>query len=457
MSAAVENIDNLLAEVESAISGEEAASPKSQASKYAVTRGRLDADGGGGGTAEVEMTGMGNMPATTTPGAGAGPRRSASRRNSAFSLPDDFHPQDAAHDTPAARAHSAFVGDTASMHNLDSDSDAESDAGGEEKGCDRCLMRYHLQARRVRVLTRNPFFDDFIIMVILVAGILVGVQTYPLSPDTEGTLEVVDAVILTIFTAEVVLKITAEGRRPWIYFVDNWNKFDFFIVVAAFTPGISSQATMLRLLRLLRVLKLVKALPQLQIIVTSLLSSFSSLGYIAMLMTMLFYLFAILAVMLFGKNDPHHFGTLHIAFLSLWRSATGEDWTDLMYLGMYGCDPPMEGGVATGGGFYDDDLFRHMCTESAGMYATAAAYHIVFHIFAGLVLLNLMVGVIIGSIFEAKAGLNGDKLVITVQRAKDLPKADLIGSRWVIVVSSLWSFRCLVLSCFERLCQFGVL
>ena len=49
------------------------------------------------------------------------------------------------------------------MHELESDSDAESDAGGEEKGCDRCLMRYHLQARQVRGLTRNPFFDDFII------------------------------------------------------------------------------------------------------------------------------------------------------------------------------------------------------------------------------------------------------------------------------------------------------
>ena len=31
------------------------------------------------------------------------------------------------------------------------------------------------------------------------------------------------------------------------------------------------------------------------------------------------------------------------------------------------------------------------------MYAVSAIYHIVFHIFAGLVLLNLMVGVIIGS------------------------------------------------------------
>ena len=137
-----------------------------------------------------------------------------------------------------------------------------------------------------------------------------------------------------MWSSQLCLQVTAFGWER--YLRDNWNKFDFFIVVAAFTPGISSQATMLRLLRLLRVLKLVKALPQLQIIVTSLLSSFSSLGYIAMLMTMLFYLFAILAVMLFGKNDPHHFGTLHIAFLTLFRCATLEDWTDVMYINMLG-------------------------------------------------------------------------------------------------------------------------
>ena len=113
-------------------------------------------------------------------------------------------------------------------------------------------------------------------------------------------------------------------------------------------------------------MKLVKALPELRIIVTSLLSSFSSLGYIAMLMAMMFYIFAILAVMLFGANDPYHFGSLHISFLSLWRSATGEDWTDLMYIAMYGCAPDPKQGIATGGGFYNDELYRHLCINSKG-------------------------------------------------------------------------------------------
>ena len=415
----VENLDDLLAEVENAMNGEENAgsdeSMSSPKSKYVVVTAAA-AEGSDQEKGEVEMIERRDSK----------PSHTSSRRNSAFVLPPEFK-RGGRDDTPAGRASSAFLGPETNLTEVDSDE--ESDAGGENKGLDRCLARYHIKARKLRIVTKNPWFDQFIIMVILIAGVLVGVQTYPLHPNTESNLEIVDAIILSIFTLEVVLKIIAAGRRPWVYFADNWNKFDFFIVIAAFTPGISSQATMLRLLRLLRVLKLVKALPQLQIIVTSLLASFSSLGYIAMLMTMLFYLFAILAVMLFGKNDPHHFKTLHISFLSLWRSATGEDWTDLMYLGMYGCDPPMEGGVATGGGFYDDDLFRHLCTESSGAYAVSAIYHIVFHIFAGLVLLNLMVGVIIGSIFEAKAGLNGDKLIVVIQRAKDLPRADLIGSR----------------------------
>jgi hypothetical protein len=72
-------------------------------------------------------------------------------------------------------------------------------------------------------------------------------------------------------------------------------------------------------------------------------------------------------------------------------------------------------------------IYRHLCTSSKGTGAIAVIYHVIFYILAGLVLLNLMVGVIIGSIFEAKAGMDGDKLEVTIVRASDLPKADLFG------------------------------
>ena len=38
----------------------------------------------------------------------------------------------------------------------------------------------------------------------------------------------------------------------------------------------------------------------------------------------------------FGTNDPMLMGTLHIAFLTLFRCATLEDWTDVMYINMLG-------------------------------------------------------------------------------------------------------------------------
>eukprot|EP00949_MAST-11_sp_MAST-11-sp1_P003596 g3596.t1 len=289
----------------------------------------------------------------------------------------------------------------------------------DELSDETCKGRYHqIMTTKLKPITSHSVFGNFITGVILVAGVLVGYQTYPLDESTVETLNVVDAIILAIFTSEVVLKLFAEGRRPLRYFNDGWNRFDFFIVAAAFTPGINEQATMLRLLRLLRVLKLLRALPELQIIVISLLSSFSSLGYISMLMTMLFYLFAIIAVMLFGGNDTLHFGTVHIAFLSLWRAATGEDWTELMYQGMYGCNGAEYG--------LRDSASSELCPNPSKQYFLAVVFHIVFNIFAGLILLNLMVGVIIGSIFEAKAGIEGDYIRITIERAKNLKVADLI-------------------------------
>jgi voltage-gated sodium channel len=90
---------------------------------------------------------------------------------------------------------------------------------------------------------------------------------------------------------------------------------------------------MLRLLRLLRVLKLVKALPELRIIIEALISGFGSISFVTIILFMFFYLFAILGMMLFGDNDPMHFGNLQLSLVSLFRGATLDDWSDIMYEG----------------------------------------------------------------------------------------------------------------------------
>ena len=131
--------------------------------------------------------------------------------------------------------------------------------------------------------------------------------------------------------------------RPWYYFHvpkkgwDRWNCFDFVVVAGSFLPGSGSLLTILRLLRLLRVLKLLKAFPALQVLVMALISGLGSIAYIGVILVLVFYIFGILAMILYSANDPWHFGTVHISMLSLFRAATLEDWTDIMYTNVYGC------------------------------------------------------------------------------------------------------------------------
>lgn len=86
---------------------------------------------------------------------------------------------------------------------------------------------------------------------------------------------------------------------------DNWNTFDFCVIVVCLLPFDSSGAAVLRLLRLLRVMKMFKSLPQLQIILNGLASGVSAITYVGVLMLLLYYLCAArFSEMGWGWGDP---------------------------------------------------------------------------------------------------------------------------------------------------------
>ena len=123
-------------------------------------------------------------------------------------------------------------------------------------------------------IAQSKTFQRLILVTILIAGITVGIQTYKdFANRYESILTSLDTLVLIIFTLEVLIKITAEGKHPQRYFNNAWNIFDFVIVAVCFLPFDTEYAAVLRLLRLLRVLKLVRALPRLQVLVATLLKS----------------------------------------------------------------------------------------------------------------------------------------------------------------------------------------
>ena len=254
-------------------------------------------------------------------------------------------------------------------------------------------------------IQHSRYFQMTITGFIFLAAFMVAVQTYPTPSKTLGVVyNIIDFVILWVFVIEIVVKLLALGKSPWQYFRDRWNRFDFLIVFISFVPLPTSGnsggiITAFRLLRLLRVLKLVKTLPKLRILVIGLFMSLNSIGYIGFLLIINFYLFACAGVGFFGKNDPVYMGDLFTAMLTLFRCSTLEDWTDVMYTAMYGCEN------------YGYDGMEHLCVMSYGQPILASVYFLSFIVVSSLMIMNLFIGIIASSVEDAKHKLDDEALM----------------------------------------------
>jgi len=255
----------------------------------------------------------------------------------------------------------------------------------------RSVLSMNQISESLRQLVESRPFEQFIMAVIVLAGILVGLETYPKIIEQYGDwLTVVDRIILAIFVVEIGLKMGAEGKKPWRYFHDPWNVFDFTIVVLAFVPAAGQYALVARLARLLRVLRLVRFVPRLRILVVALLKSIPSMVYVSMLLGLMFYMYGVAGTFLFAKNDPVHFGTLQESLLTLFRIVTLEDWTNILYTQIYGCD------------VYGYGFREYMCTTPETFPIIGPIYFVSFVLMGTMIVLNLFIGVIISGMDEAR-------------------------------------------------------
>eukprot|EP01048_Picozoa_sp_COSAG05_P018842 COSAG05_NODE_2832_length_2590_cov_1.992373_2_plen_316_part_01 len=249
--------------------------------------------------------------------------------------------------------------------------------------------------------------------------------------DAMDVMNVVDSFILYVFTFECLVTILSFGTKPWLFFTNPWNAFDFVVVVACYLPGGDDMAV-LRLFRLMRLLKLLHAIENLQIVLHGLVAGFGSISYILILMLLVYYLFSIMGIMVFKGNDSVHFQDLHTAMITLFRVATMEDWTDVMYINMLGCDKYGYGSYcydpatcALGGCEPCDDT----CTTPDAHGWTSVIFFSVFVVIAGFVVMSLLIGVITTSMAEAQeehtTGKRGEKQ----KKAKEKMRAELVARK----------------------------
>lgn len=179
-------------------------------------------------------------------------------------------------------------------------------------------------------IAANALFQDVIIGVIILNAVMLGLETSPrVMQSAGGLLLLLNWLVQAIFVIEIAIRIAAYWPKPAAFFRGGWNVFDFVVVAAAFLPVNGGFATIGRLLRLLRVTRLVSVFPQLRLIISTMLLSIPSMGHVVLLLSLLLYVYGIAGVYLFREADPHHWGTLGAALLSLFQVVTLEGWVEL--------------------------------------------------------------------------------------------------------------------------------
>lgn len=176
----------------------------------------------------------------------------------------------------------------------------------------------------IKNVVEASWFQNFIIAVIVLNGIVLGIQTSrTLAPSTVALLDWIDLICLGIFVFELLMKLLVYRAS---FFRHGWNIFDFAIVAIALIPS-SGGLSILRAFRILRVLRLITAIASFRRVVSGMLLALPGVGSVAGLLLLLFYISGVLSTMLFGEAFPQWFGTLGGSMYSLFQIMTLESWS----------------------------------------------------------------------------------------------------------------------------------
>ena len=183
-------------------------------------------------------------------------------------------------------------------------------------------------------LITNPMFDTVILGVIIVNAVVLGLETFPnIESRHHGLLNTLNHVILGIYVVELLIRLTAFRWRPRAFAADNWNIFDFIVVVASFVPWLRENAMLLRLVRVARIVRLVRFLPDLRVIVGAIARSLPGVASLAAATALLVYIYGMIGWVLFAEHDPEHYGNIGLAMLTMFLMLTVENLVDNIAMG----------------------------------------------------------------------------------------------------------------------------
>uniref|UniRef100_A0A8C6JXD6 Voltage-dependent T-type calcium channel subunit alpha n=1 Tax=Melopsittacus undulatus TaxID=13146 RepID=A0A8C6JXD6_MELUD len=307
---------------------------------------------------------------------------------------------------------------------------------------------YSPARKYIHTLCTSHYLDLFITFIIGVNVITMSMEHYNQPKSLDEALKYCNYVFTIVFVFEAVLKLVAFGFRR--FFKDRWNQLDLAIVLLSIVGITLEEIEMnaalpinptiiriMRVLRIARVLKLLKMATGMRALLDTVVQALPQVGNLGLLFMLLFFIYAALGVELFGKLDcseenpceglSRHatFTNFGMAFLTLFRVSTGDNWNGIM-----------------------KDTLRECTREDkhclSYLPVISPVYFVTFVLIAQFVLVNVVVAVLMKHLEESNKEAKEDAEMdaeIELEMSRGAPTSATGGSRGAVAPESRAPYR----------------
>ncbi|XP_026299337.1 voltage-dependent T-type calcium channel subunit alpha-1G isoform X4 [Apis mellifera] len=288
---------------------------------------------------------------------------------------------------------------------------------------------YYTNYSKSRLFVHNvvtsKYFDLAIAAVIGLNVVTMAMEFYMMPKALTYALKIFNYFFTAVFILESFMKLLALGLH--LYLKDKWNQLDVGIVILSVVGIVLEEVEskiipinptiirVMRVLRIARVLKLLKMAKGIRALLDTVMQALPQVGNLGLLFFLLFFIFAALGVELFGRlecsddmpcqglGEHAHFSNFGMAFLTLFRVATGDNWNGIM-----------------------KDTLRDDCDEAADCVKNccvstiiAPIFFVIFVLMAQFVLVNVVVAVLMKHLEESHKQME-DELDMETQLEREL-------------------------------------
>ncbi|XP_033215596.1 voltage-dependent T-type calcium channel subunit alpha-1G-like isoform X2 [Belonocnema kinseyi] len=284
---------------------------------------------------------------------------------------------------------------------------------------------YSKQRLFVHTVVTSKYFDLAIAAVIGLNVVTMALEFYMMPKALTYALKIFNYFFTAVFILESIMKLIAIGLH--LYLKDKWNQLDVGIVILSVVGIVLEEVEskvipinptiirVMRVLRIARVLKLLKMAKGIRALLDTVMQALPQVGNLGLLFFLLFFIFAALGVELFGRlecsdempcqglGEHAHFSNFGMAFLTLFRVATGDNWNGIMKDTLRdNCDD-------------SEDCVRNCCVSSI----IAPIFFVIFVLMAQFVLVNVVVAVLMKHLEESHKQME-DELDMEFQLEREL-------------------------------------